>query len=51
MKKITIFLLGILSIGYFSACNELEYPEAGSIADLTPPSAAFGATPSEANYQ
>ncbi|MDC0104515.1 PKD domain-containing protein [Bacteroidia bacterium] len=51
MKKITIFMMSILTIGYFSSCNELEYPEAGSIADLTPPSASFGTTPSEENYQ
>ncbi len=43
--------MSILTIGYFSSCNELEYPEAGSIADLTPPSASFGTTPSQENYQ
>lgn len=51
MKKITIFLFGILSIGYFTACNELEYPEAGSIADKTPPKAAFGYVASDTSYQ
>ena len=44
-------MMSILTIGYFSSCNELEYPEAGSIADLTPPSASFGTTPSQENYQ
>lgn len=51
MKKITIFLFGILSIGYFSSCNELEYPEAGSIADKTPPQAAFGYVTSDTSYK
>ena len=51
MKKIIIFLFGILSVGYFTACNELEYPEAGSIADKTPPKADFGQTVSDTSYQ
>ena len=44
-------MMGVLAIGYFSSCNELEYPEANSIPDLTPPSASFGITPSDTNYQ
>ncbi|MBT6236055.1 MAG: PKD domain-containing protein [Bacteroidetes bacterium] len=51
MKKISIFLFSLLAVTGFMACNELEYPEAGSIEDKTPPNAAFSATPNEGNYQ
>lgn len=51
MKKLTIFLFGILSIGYFTSCNELEYPEAGSIPDKTPPSANYGLVVSDTSYR
>jgi hypothetical protein len=51
MKKLTLFLLGVLSLGYFTSCSELEYPAEGSIADLTPPSASFGYTVDPGNYQ
>ena len=33
-----------------SSCSDFELPEAGSIPDLTPPSAAFGAVTSPDNY-
>jgi hypothetical protein len=51
MKKISILLFGIISIVYFSSCSELEYPEVGSIADKTPPKAAFGYVVSDTSYQ
>ncbi len=36
-----------VSLGLLTSCEEEVYPEAGSIADKTPPSAAFSATQGE----
>lgn len=51
MKKLILFVFGILSVGYFTSCTELEYPEEGSIEDKTPPKASFGTTVSDTSYQ
>jgi len=37
-------------IGFITACDTDELPEEGSIADETPPSAAFSTTPDAADY-
>jgi len=41
----------LLCAGIFNSCDDLVLPEEGSIADATPPSASFSATPNEGNYQ
>jgi PKD repeat protein len=51
MKKIIIPVLAILSFGVVTSCNELVYPEAGSIEDKTPPKASFGMEINPGNYQ
>lgn len=47
--KVLMGLAMALTLSLFS-CDELELPEAGSIPDLTPPSAAFGAVVSPENH-
>ncbi len=42
-------VLAVAATFSLSSCSDFELPEAGSIPDLTPPSAAFGATVSPEN--
>ncbi len=46
-----LLFLSFLMIGLVTACDTDELPEEGSIPDETPPSAAFSATPNEADYK
>ena len=43
-----LFILAVVTL--FFSCDTLELPEEGSIADQTPPSAAFNAIPNPGNY-
>lgn len=42
--KLNFILAACVSIGLLTSCEDEVYPAAGSIADKTPPSAAFSAT-------
>lgn len=50
-SAIKFLFLSCLMIGLITACDTDELPEEGSIADETPPSAAFSTTPNEADYK
>ena len=45
--KTSTKLVLLLSFGLFISCEDEIYPEAGSIADKTPPVAAFSASQNE----
>ncbi|MEZ4888826.1 MAG: PKD domain-containing protein [Chitinophagales bacterium] len=45
----SFFLTAMMAV-LFSACEKNVLPEEGSIPDLTPPSASFAFTPSDADY-
>jgi len=50
-SAIKFLFLSCLMIGLITACDTDELPEEGSLPDETPPSAAFSATPNEADYK